>query len=199
MVLQELIKRGRLSNGATIADEYPLMGTGVRADIAFLQRRRIIGVEIKTEADSLRRLQKQMTVYENYFDHTLLVVASRHFSTMSTNDFPEVEIWSLGSNRLTTVSSGKRSKVKDPPPLLELITEREKRQLDKTRVGARTKFISAFNKRYGATSAIFWNEAANPIQPEDLHLLSRFKSLRIQQSRQAQDSKNKLQSWINFK
>lgn len=200
LVLQQLIKRGRLSVGAPIADEYPLIGTGVRADLVFLQRRRVVGIEIKTEADSLRRLERQLCVYEHYFDHTLLVIASRHFSNISTNDYPGVEMWSISpANKLTVVHRGKRHESMEPPPFLELLTAKERRQLSAAPIGSRQKFFSAFISRYESTSNHFWDAVSDPVQPKDLSLLSRFKPLRLEQSKQAEDSRSRFQSWGNFK
>ena len=49
-----------------------------RADIVMVTRKAIIGVEIKSDADTYERLKRQVKDYDRYFDYNLLVVGSTH-------------------------------------------------------------------------------------------------------------------------
>ncbi len=49
-----------------------------RADIVMVTREAIVGVEIKSDADTYARLSRQVKDYDVYFDQNILVVGSTH-------------------------------------------------------------------------------------------------------------------------
>ena len=51
-----------------------------RADIVMVTRESIIGIEIKSDADTYTRLSKQVRNYNRFFDYNILVVGSTHAS-----------------------------------------------------------------------------------------------------------------------
>src|SRR5579859_5791300 len=81
-VLNELRSQGRIDRRTPIANEFCLGRTGVRVDL-MLWSDELIGIEVKSELDSLRRLAGQLSAYTAYCDHTVLVVASRHLSQLA--------------------------------------------------------------------------------------------------------------------
>ncbi len=60
-----------------VIDELGLQHGKCRADIAVLNGQ-LIGYEIKSDTDSLRRLNHQVTVYNSVFDHIVAIIASCH-------------------------------------------------------------------------------------------------------------------------
>jgi len=96
-LLNKLRSRRRIGLKTIVANELPLGTTGVRADLALLGRR-FIGIEVKSELDSLRRLRKQLTVYERYFDRTILLVAEKHLIRLKLEPDSRIEIWSCSSS-----------------------------------------------------------------------------------------------------
>lgn len=63
-------------NGVTI-EELPLCGHSARADMALITET-LEGFEIKTDRDTLRRLESQVAIYDRVFEFSTLVVAEVH-------------------------------------------------------------------------------------------------------------------------
>jgi len=66
-----------------VVDELGLQHGKCRADIAVLNGH-FIGYEIKSDADSLRRLNNQITIYNSVFDRLFAVVATCHLDEAMT-------------------------------------------------------------------------------------------------------------------
>lgn len=49
-----------------------------RADVVMVMPERLVGIEIKSDADTYARLARQVKDYERYFDANLIVVGSTH-------------------------------------------------------------------------------------------------------------------------
>ena len=62
-----------------VIEELGVCGGHVRVDLAIVSDV-LHGYEIKSDRDSLRRLQRQVEHYSNVFDRATLVVGDRHFS-----------------------------------------------------------------------------------------------------------------------
>lgn len=60
-----------------VVDELGMLHGKCRADIAVVGQR-LIGYEIKSDSDSLRRLERQVPSYGDVFDRISLVVGQRH-------------------------------------------------------------------------------------------------------------------------
>ena len=75
-VIKQASMQGRRGSDAVIIPELDLRGLA-RADVALVDGR-MIGWEIKSDRDSLRRLPNQVVVYSRVFDMVHLVVTERH-------------------------------------------------------------------------------------------------------------------------
>ena len=51
---------------------------GSRCDIAMITEREVVGIEIKSDADTYSRLPEQIVDYDSFFDRNILVVGSSH-------------------------------------------------------------------------------------------------------------------------
>lgn len=49
-----------------------------RADIVMVLPKAVVGIEIKSDADTYARLERQITDYERYFDFNYVVIGSKH-------------------------------------------------------------------------------------------------------------------------
>ena len=49
-----------------------------RADAVMVTERALTGIEIKSDADTYARLQRQVSDYDRYFDYNMVVVGSHH-------------------------------------------------------------------------------------------------------------------------
>lgn len=74
---RKVLGRYHSSPDALVIDELGLRHGKCRADIAVIKRR-LIGYEIKSDEDSLKRLDKQVQVYSTVFDSATIVVGSTH-------------------------------------------------------------------------------------------------------------------------
>src|ERR1700761_7428127 len=83
-IREALRKALRMKDGsAAIIDEMPLMRGRGRADLAFVNGR-LCGYEIKSEADSLARLEIQSVNYESVFEFNTIVVAHKHLKAATS-------------------------------------------------------------------------------------------------------------------
>lgn len=195
LLINRLRADGILSSRAVLANEYPVGRTSVRADLAFLAND-FVGVEIKSEHDSLRRLPLQLSTYRQFFDRTVLVLADRHVSRGEKLDLEGVDLWRLSGDNLELLAC--HSKVCDAQPLADLLTsaQREKwvdrHDLDQ----ARDAFVAAFRSRFGETSRQFWRATARrKTRPSDLSHLSRFQHLRVNQVRLREEREASWSQW----
>lgn len=170
-----------------VTSEFSLNGTGIRADLAVLNRH-FIGIEIKSASDNLKRLPSQIEGYARYFDRTELVVACKHVHALESINLHNAEVWSYEADgEWAQHASGQPQRVAGHWLLQLLTAEEEKRavralearsngekQLD-TDTGFRAQFEAAFRRRYAKTSAAFWDAVrGRTITANDLVLLSRF-------------------------
>ena len=167
--------------------EFSLNGTGIRADIALLQGS-FYGIEIKSAADTLKRLARQMEGYARYFDRTVLVVAPKHLRHLNDIDLKDAQVWSQSALAEQQLRRRGHRRVIPGNTLLGLLSADEERrairamshddEAPRAQPGvdrARTEFEKAFRRRYEPTSSAFWSQVAGrQIRREDLALLSRF-------------------------
>ncbi|BEP13282.1 hypothetical protein acdb102_15930 [Acidothermaceae bacterium B102] len=75
---------GRLTRQATLIHELSLPSDRLRADVAQILPRHLVGFEIKSSADRLDRLSRQARAYEEVFARCYLVVAPRHLTAATS-------------------------------------------------------------------------------------------------------------------
>ena len=193
-----------------IASEFSLNGTGIRADLAVLSDT-FIGIEIKSAADTLKRLPSQLKGYAAYFDNTLLVAAPKHLDAIAKLQLNAAEVWSVAaSGAMRCQLPGGRNPVPSQA-LFHLLTQEERRRAMRridppaaqivgppilSDEAARVAFEKTFRDRYGETSQAFWDTVKQRrIQRDDLSLLSRFHADR-EQWRQAKEAR--ASHWANW-
>lgn len=191
-----------------VTSEFSLNGTGVRADLAVLHGS-FYGIEIKSSADTLKRLSAQMEGYARYFDQTIVVVAPKHLRALSDVDLNGAQVW--GQSDLAEQRLGKRGArhAVCGHTLLGLLTASEERRAERVLAAAppasvqrqsgdtaRLEFEKAFGRRYAATSAAFWESVrGRSIRREDLNILSRFHAER-QRSRSVREAEES--RWVEW-
>ena len=195
-VIARLRKDGDISSRSVLASEYPIGRTSVRADLAILQGD-FVGIEIKSQHDSLRRLPRQLSAYRQFFDRTILVVAERHLAAVQKLALEGIELWVIHGSSLQTISVDSRPSLRQP--FTELLTEaqliRWSGQMDD---GGRTAFTTAFNLRFGPTSKAFWASVGRRrATAVDLSLLSRFRDLRTGQLRLRDERAKTWDQWAD--
>lgn len=178
-LLNELRRVKRVGPQTIVANEYPLGKSGVRADLALFGRN-FVGIEIKSELDTLRRLDRQMDVYKTYFERFILVVAEKHLPRAYRYRDLGVEVWvSFGSSSVSQYSKPDHSKWPVPTNFSDLLTLEELRKFgtclgDGSLTVDKTAFRQAFRRRFAETSSRFWTSAElRKIEPSDFTSLSR--------------------------
>lgn len=76
---QKCLRKYHSDSSTLVVDELGLKHGKCRADIAVINSH-LIGYEIKSDVDSLRRLNEQIDSYSAVFDRIFAIVAARHIS-----------------------------------------------------------------------------------------------------------------------
>lgn len=76
---QKCLRKYHCDSSTLVVDELGLRHGKCRADIAVINNH-LIGYEIKSDVDSLRRLNEQIDSYSAVFDRIFAIVAARHIS-----------------------------------------------------------------------------------------------------------------------
>ena len=84
---RKILRRQHIHKGTLVIDELGLNHGKCRADIAVINGC-LVGYEIKSNNDSLRRLGRQVESYSAVFDKAFIVVGGRHIDRIQ-NHIPE--------------------------------------------------------------------------------------------------------------
>lgn len=181
-VLQRFRELGRISRHTIIANEFSLGVESVRADLALFGEDSIVGIEIKTDLDSLKRLPRQMDAYRRNFDEVVLIAGERQLQRLDLEFLSDVEVWRFASNgSLDLVHSPKPQG--RPLSRWPLLTSEERasalRGCDRAS-GIDDRVISGLLKRrFKSTSDDFWQAVGRgKVRPAHLPALSRFEHIR---------------------
>lgn len=196
-VLNHLVEREGLGRDSVVVNELPLGRTSVRADLVVLRAsNQICGIEIKSDRDSLTRLERQLGVYKEYFDRVIVVVGQRHIKRTLDAEFDGMEVWLArqdGSIEIMRATSAARTATKSGHDLLT------KQQAKRAVEDERQAYCDALRIRFAQTSDAFWNATEHrEIALDDLRLLSRFEDLRAQAIRARVQRESMWSEWANF-
>lgn len=125
MVLNRLLKEGRIDASSLVFNEMNLARKARRVDLGYMTGREIVAVEIKSEKDTLSRLPGQLEVYLKYFDRVILVVASKFVRDVLAAVSLDVEVWEVSDNTVSTVRRGRKAANLNKEAYLDLMTKRE--------------------------------------------------------------------------
>ena len=169
------IRRASRRRPIIVTAELTLGRSCVRADLAVLADGDLIGLEIKTERDTLRRLSAQLNGYARFFDRAVVIAARCHLNAMKDLDLRGASLWTFDHNGIEVVSVGHQNPIA-PLAHIELMTRDEKKGVSMiSAMTVREHYFEVFARRYGQTSAAFWRSVSGrPIKPSDVKLLSRF-------------------------
>ncbi len=125
MVLNRLLKENKIDSSSLVFNEMSLARKTRRVDLGYMTGREIVAIEIKSEKDTLARLPGQLDVYSKYFDRVILVVASKFVFDVLAAVRPEVEVWEVSRNSISTVRRGRKISTLKKEDYLDLMTKRE--------------------------------------------------------------------------
>jgi len=194
LTLTTLRNEGLISTGSIVASELIVSGASRRIDLATFADD-LIGIEVKSEFDTLRRLEGQIANYLCHFEKVFLVVAAKHAECLKAIP-EEVGCFVLTSDGvLFQDRPAARAQSIDPLNLARLLTNEELRRhllseedlerpsrrdlllmaCERPGDAVRAAVSDAFATRYGETSRAFWRTVrSSPVKSRHLHKLSRY-------------------------
>jgi len=109
-----------------ILDEMPVPGHAARIDVAVVNGE-LHGFEIKSDADTLKRLASQQIAYSALFDRLTLVVGERHYVAAMEiiPDWWGVRVARSGSSELAIEREAQGNSLVDPSVLVRLLWKHE--------------------------------------------------------------------------
>ena len=127
-VIDRLLSTGAL-NDAVLINEMVYANWSRRADLA-VANGHLHAFEIKSDFDSLRRLEGQIAIYLERFDKLTLVVSPKFLDAVLEMTPSRVAVWSVsekegGAVHLKVVREGKREKVENRDVLIDYLLREE--------------------------------------------------------------------------
>jgi len=200
LVLNKLRGQGLIDPSSIIMSELTVGNFSRRVDLAVYANSRLLGFEIKSEADSLSRVNGQINKYLEYFDK-VIVVTDKKFTSKLSETLPEaVGLWELsGPENLKVIHGGKYQKRIDKSKLIDLMdtvdmaklatklsikSEKNRRELTQSLLNKSYKNLregvqQSLSRKFHERTKVFI-ECTEPrsITKEDIKLLSRFSVVR---------------------
>lgn len=216
LVLSSLLETKSVNDKSLIMNELTVGNFARRIDLAITVNDKLIGYEIKSEADSLTRLNGQLETYLEYFDKIILVIDSKFIPLLKTPLPKNVGLWEVQSASIKirkkgcykTASKYKLVDFLDIPDLKNIIKEKKplqnnsnRQELEKQAYLSSAKKIrngvlTTLERKYRAsTDRFIRNVKDNKVEISDLQLLSRYNNHR--QSMQVK-RKAKQEFWNNL-
>lgn len=125
LVLKYLFERNIVDNSSIITSEMSLAGKVRRVDLAYIKDGRLVAIEVKSEKDSLFRLEGQLEEYRKYFDKVIVVVAAKFVTDTLDIAARDVEVWSISSGKIKIARRGRIIKSIEKSNYVDLMTRRE--------------------------------------------------------------------------
>jgi hypothetical protein len=194
-ILNHLLIKGMIRRGDTILNEFTFNATSRRIDLAYIRNDSFIGIEVKSEYDSLARLNGQLSEYATYFDKVIVFTSQKHELSASRllvgketlliqdskgrirqkkrgvtqrSSAKSIYIQMMRASDLATICSKNNLKIK----------KRNRASLESLAYSIPTRnlrehCLSSLKKRYSEKSEAFWRSTDSNIKPEDIQILSR--------------------------
>jgi hypothetical protein len=198
MLLNHLFAKGIVSNGDTILNEFTFNKFERRIDLAVLTRNQLLGIEIKSEVDSLSRLEGQLLEYQNYFDKVIVFVADKHVKNSLKIINGNEELIAYCGGKFLCKKRGKITKTKNKLHYIRMMRAnelaklcnlfgqgasalpRKKLEIEAEKISIKHLREWSFHflkKRYSENTQNFWKNAYDSIDENHLSLLNRNRRL----------------------
>lgn len=178
---------------SVIINELTIDDFSGRVDLVTADDKGLYAYEIKSEADSLCRLENQVARYLRFFDKITVFATPKHISGILKIVPPAVAVWVVEDGVVKIVQRGKKQSNQEIPELLKLMKVSELRQLvsclgktpeivrrslleallcDVSRAKIRAAVLKALKNRYRKSSAHFWGNVGDTVKARDIVELS---------------------------
>ena len=212
LVLKHLSESGLLTGNESIINEFTVNAHARRVDLAVVNDNYLVAFEIKSEADSLARLEKQINNDLNFFDKVTVVASTKHIDKVLKIVPSNVAVWEVDGTCLKVRRRGKICKITNKESLIKLMKVNEllriitrlnifyntkhRRSLEKiaNKISIkelRSSSLSFIKHRYQTTSLLFYRkiEEGN-LSSEDIEVLSLYQKKR--RDKKVANEKNEL-------
>lgn len=132
-LIKHLINRWKLNSNDTIINELHVGDYSRRVDLLVIKSGVTYAFEIKSEADSLSRLNGQIEKYSQFFDKVIVLCASKHLNKCLDLVSEKTEIWESKIDKIKVVKKGKKAEVKEKNKLLDLMHSSDMKRLLKSK------------------------------------------------------------------
>ncbi|MDU8501455.1 MmcB family DNA repair protein [Pseudomonas syringae] len=124
-VLDKLLKIGQIDASSLVFSEMNLARKARRVDLGYVRNQEMVAIEVKSEKDSLFRLEGQLEEYRKYFDRIIVAVAGKYVEGVLNMADDDVAVWEVTSGGLKVIRKGRLIKNISKKNYLELMTKRE--------------------------------------------------------------------------
>jgi hypothetical protein len=146
-IINHLISKWGVSTHDLIINEFTVGDLSRRVDLALIKSNRLFAFEVKSDADSLVRLQGQVDKYLTYFDKVIVVTAPKHTRKALEKTPSHVAIWEISDGKISIKRTGRIKTINSKKELIEMMTAVElrklARQLDIKTLNIRRKTLEA--------------------------------------------------------
>ena len=199
LILNHLKQRGVINQDTLIMNELTIGSHIRRVDLAILTNGKLIGFEIKSEADSLHRIDGQIETYLNYFHKVIVVTDPKFLEKLKTKLPKAVGIWEISNKKIKVANKGRSSNKILTKYLIDYLDVTDLKKLASKlniKTGHKRIFLqavlaeaphtelkksakNAICRKFKDSSLLFLNKTKNKkITTKDLQVLSRFKAQR---------------------
>ncbi|MDT3282983.1 sce7726 family protein [Shewanella scandinavica] len=128
-IINHLIDEWGIGTHDLIINEFTVGDLSRRVDLALIKSNRLFAFEVKSDADSLVRLQGQVDKYLTYFDKVIVVTAPKHTRKALEITPLHVAIWEISNGKISIKRKGRIKAVNSKKELIEMMTAVELRKL----------------------------------------------------------------------
>ena len=121
LLINHLIEKKVIKEGSLIINEFTYGGFSRRVDLALVNNNEILGIEVKSEFDTLNRLDGQVSDYLKVFDKVIVVVATKHLEKAKKQLPDRVGIWEITDSGIKVINRGKKLKIKEKSIFIDLM------------------------------------------------------------------------------
>lgn len=128
-LINHLIEKWKVGSQDLIINEFTVGDFSRRVDLTLIKSNKTFAFEIKSDADSLSRLQGQVNKYLCYFDKVIVFTVPKHVEKALMLAPPQVAVWEINKGKISVKRRGKSKGISSKKELLEMMTAHELRKL----------------------------------------------------------------------
>lgn len=215
LIIDCLQKRQMISASTVLISEFSANRSDIRADLVLANTRSLHGIEIKTDADTLARAERQLNGYSRYFTHVTFAVSERHLARALELLPQRVGVWVIEDRQLVIKRHAKKTE-RRKADLIQMMNVADLKSLVrneglKLKSGKRDDLtcaafcvpkntlalavLKSIRARYENASDDFWEAFDSADDVKQIPKLSRYFQKRELAKRQVQKLSQIWQSW----